>query len=146
MAGVHHPRPRRHERVRELAAAAEHHPEERPTNHPQTQGKVERLQQTLKRWLAAQAPALTVEALQTQLDIFQTYYNEQRPHRSLQRRTPAEAYTARSKAGPAGTVGGHWRIREDRIDDSGVPTTKVRASWMSRDICPLCLKTSRSSG
>ena len=25
-------------------------------NHPQTQGKVERFQQTLKRWLAAQAP------------------------------------------------------------------------------------------
>lgn len=96
-------------------------------NHPQTQGKVERLQQTLKKWLRAQPPADTTATLQAQLDDFQSYYNEQRPHRSLQRRTPAEAYTARAKAGPAGTVGGHWRIREDRIDDSGVVTLRYHS-------------------
>jgi len=37
-------------------------------NHPQTQGKVERFQQTLKKWLAAQPPAATLSGLQAQLD------------------------------------------------------------------------------
>jgi len=96
-------------------------------NHPQTQGKVERFQQTLKRWLAAQAPADTVEELQAQLDRFRDYYNQIRPHRSLSRRTPAQAYTARTKVGPAGTVGGHWRMREDRIDDSGAVTVRYNS-------------------
>ena len=31
--------------------------------HPQTQGKIERFQQTLKRWLAAQPAAATVAEL-----------------------------------------------------------------------------------
>lgn len=93
-------------------------------NHPQTQGKVERFQQTLKKWLRQQSPAATVTDLQAQLDTFLSYYNQQRPHRSLNHSTPAQAYTARSKVGPAGTVGGHWRIREDRIDDSGVVTLR----------------------
>lgn len=96
-------------------------------NHPQTQGKVERFQQTLKKWLAAQPPADTVEDLQAQLDRFRDYYNQIRPHRSLNRRTPAQAYTARTKVGPAGTVGGHWRIREDRIDDSGAVTVRYHS-------------------
>ncbi|HRN28486.1 MAG TPA: IS481 family transposase [Terrimesophilobacter sp.] len=96
-------------------------------NHPQTQGKVERFQQTLKKWLRHQPPAVALADLQTQLDTFQDYYNQQRPHRSLDRRTPAQAYAARSKVGPAGTVGGHWRIREDRIDDSGVVTLRYNS-------------------
>ena len=37
-------------------------------NHPQTQGKVERLNQTLKRWLAARPAAPTLADLQAQLD------------------------------------------------------------------------------
>jgi len=39
-------------------------------NHPQTQGKVERFQQTVNKWLAAQPPAATLAALQAQLDAF----------------------------------------------------------------------------
>ena len=39
-------------------------------NHPQTQGKVERFQQTLQKWLAAQPEAATLPALQAQLDAF----------------------------------------------------------------------------
>lgn len=95
-------------------------------NHPQTQDKVERFQQTMKQWLRAQPPAATIENLQDQLDTFRGYYNTVRPHRSLNRATPAEAYTARSKATPAGTDG-HWRIREDRIDDSGVITLRFNS-------------------
>src|SRR5215467_7791373 len=40
-------------------------------NHPQTQGKVERFQQTLKNWLTAQAPQpATLAELQALLDAF----------------------------------------------------------------------------
>src|SRR5215831_17129235 len=53
-------------------------------NHPQTQGKVERFQQTLKHWLAAQSPQpATLGQLQALLGAFTTIYNHQRPHRSL---------------------------------------------------------------
>ncbi|WP_344685997.1 IS481 family transposase, partial [Actinocorallia glomerata] len=38
--------------------------------HPQTQGKIERFHQTLKRWLAAQQPATSLGQLQDQLDEF----------------------------------------------------------------------------
>ena len=94
--------------------------------HPQTCGKVERFHQTLKKWLNRQPPARTLRQLQTQLDTFRRYYNQQRPHRALGRRTPAHAYTARPKAVPTGTPlhTGHWRIRHDRIDPSGVFTLR----------------------
>jgi transposase InsO family protein len=68
--------------------------------HPQTQGKIERFHQTLKRWLAKQPPAATLHDLQRQLDTFRTIYNQQRPHRELGRRTPAAAYNALPKAAP----------------------------------------------
>jgi transposase InsO family protein len=96
-------------------------------NHPQTQGKVERFQQTLKRWLTRQPAAATLPVLQDQLDQFRSYYNTVRPHRSLNRRTPQQAYDALGKATPAGTTTGHWRIREDRIDDSGVVTLRYHS-------------------
>ena len=53
-------------------------------NHPQTQGKVERFQQTLKKWLRAQPnqPA-TIGDLQILIDAFLGEYNHHRPHRSL---------------------------------------------------------------
>jgi transposase InsO family protein len=62
--------------------------------HPQTCGKVERFHQTLKKWLTHQPPARDIRQLQTQLDTFRAYYNDQRPHRALGRRTPAQAYAA----------------------------------------------------
>ena len=83
-------------------------------NHPQTQGKVERFQQTLKKWLRAQPPAATLRDLQAQLDEFTDTYNHTRPHRSLGKRTPAEVYAARAKATPTGSDG-HWRVRHDKV-------------------------------
>lgn len=89
--------------------------------HPQTQGKIERFHQTLKRWLAARAPAATLAELQGQLEAFTTHYNEHRPHRALGRRTPGQAYRARPKAAPAGggAAATHYRVRYDRIDAKG---------------------------
>jgi transposase InsO family protein len=88
--------------------------------HPQTQGKIERFHQTLKRWLAQQPPARTLPELQTQLDRFRHHYNEHRPHRANNRATPADTYQATPKALPAGPrTPGHYRIRYDKVGDGG---------------------------
>jgi transposase InsO family protein len=93
--------------------------------HPQTCGKVERFHQTLKRWLAKQTRARTVEALQAQLDWFRGYYNTDRPHRGIGRRPPAEAFAARPKAIPRGrSIPPHYRVRRDRIDGAGAVTLR----------------------
>ena len=93
--------------------------------HPQTQGKIERFQQTLKRWLERQPAARTLGELQAQLDAFHLAYNEQRPHRAIGRITPAEAYAARPKAHPAGRgAPGHFRLRYDTTDSKGTITLR----------------------
>lgn len=62
--------------------------------HPQTCGKVERFQQTLKKWLRRQPLANSIDELQAQLDTFSAYYNHERPHRGIGRVTPIERWTA----------------------------------------------------
>jgi transposase InsO family protein len=97
-------------------------------NHPQTQGKVERFQQTEKKWLAAQPPAKTVAGLQRQLTRFRRYYNEDRPHRAVDRKTPWEAYTARPKATATGPyIDPHWRVRHDQVDKAGTVTLRYNS-------------------
>jgi len=88
--------------------------------HPQTQGKIERFHQTLKNYLRKQPPAHTLRELQQQLRTFQTIYNHQRPHRSLGRNTPAQAYATGIKASPnLPPVDNAWRIRHDHVDKDG---------------------------
>jgi transposase InsO family protein len=88
--------------------------------HPQTQGKIERFHQTLQRWLRARPAATGLHELQAQLDQFREHYNEQRPHRALERKTPGHAYRATPKALPAdGRAPGHYRLRYDRVDTDG---------------------------
>jgi transposase InsO family protein len=97
--------------------------------HPQTCGKVERLHQTLKRYLAKQPPAETLAELQSQLDLFAHYYNHIRPHRALGRRTPLQAYSERLKARPTGaSASTYFRVREDKVDATG----KVSLRYGSR--------------
>lgn len=99
-------------------------------SHPQTQGKIERFQQTMKTWLRAQQPQpATVADLQRLLDDFADEYNHRRPHRSLPHHaTPAARYHALPKTGP--TPGrrdhdNHTRLRHDRIDKTGTVTLRV---------------------
>ncbi len=99
-------------------------------NHPQTCGKVERLHQTEKKWLRSQESATTLEELQGQLDRFRGYYNAERPHRALGRRTPQEAFEARPRAGPSSagfTVPSHFRVRRDRVDKIGRVTLRYES-------------------
>jgi len=93
--------------------------------HPQTCGKVERLHQTLKRWLAKQPPAATLEELSAQLDRFRLHYNQHRPHRALGRRTPQEVFDAKVKAGPGSALPPvHYRVRYDTVDRNGKVTLR----------------------
>jgi hypothetical protein len=68
--------------------------------HPQTQGKIERFHQTLKKWLTARPDARNLKDLQVLLEAFQQVYNHERPHRAVGRRTPAGACEAPPKAHP----------------------------------------------
>jgi transposase InsO family protein len=96
-------------------------------NHPTTQGKVERFQQTMKKWLRAQPDQPTsIDALQALLDAFVAEYNDHRPHRSLPHRaTPSTVYTSRPKATPGHRAGDtHDRVRHDRVDKTGKITLR----------------------
>jgi hypothetical protein len=97
-------------------------------NHPQTQGKVERFQQTLKKWLAACSPQpATINQLQTLIDAFVDEYNNHRPHRSLpNRQTPAARYESVPRAFPPGQAPTkpHNRVRHDKIDKTGRVTLR----------------------
>jgi transposase InsO family protein len=95
--------------------------------HPTTCGKVERIHQTLKKWLTRQQAASSLAELQTQLDQFAAYYNQHRPHRGIDRQTPAAAWAARPRAIPARQgihISNHFRVRKDRIDRDGKLTLR----------------------
>jgi transposase InsO family protein len=93
--------------------------------HPQTQGKIERYHQTLKRWLRAQQPSDTLVELQEQLDRFRHLYNEVRRHRSLNRQTPGSVYRATPKASPGDTsLSAHYRVRLDVVTKDGKLTLR----------------------
>lgn len=108
--------------------------------HPQTCGKVERFHQTLKRYLAAQDPAGSLEELQAQLDWFRQHYNHHRPHRSLNRQTPARTWHDSPKSGPANQpLGAPTTIHHTRVGaNGGLPvgpySISVGAAYTSRTL------------
>ncbi|MGH2456119.1 MAG: IS481 family transposase [Candidatus Limnocylindria bacterium] len=94
-------------------------------NHPQTCGKVERLHQTLKRYLACQPAADSLAMLQLQLDAYRAYYNAERPHRALRGATPQVAFERRLKARPTDmSAVTHFRVRADRVSKAGNVTVR----------------------
>jgi transposase InsO family protein len=96
--------------------------------HPQTCGKVERLHQTEKKWLARQPAAATLAELGAQLDRFRLHYNAHRPHRAIGRRTPQEIFEAKVRAAPGSVAPVHYRVRYDTVDVQG----KVSLRYDSR--------------
>lgn len=104
--------------------------------HPTTCGKVERFQQTMKKWLRGQPEQpTTTDDLQTLLDAFAEEYNNHRPHRSLPHRaTPSTVYTTRPKATPS--TGDrdddtHDRVRYDKVDKAGKITWRYQGQMYS---------------
>ena len=96
--------------------------------HPQTCGKVERFHQTEKKYLAKQPAASTLDELQTQLDRFVEHYNHHRPHRALDRHTPAEIYTTKCKAHPpTDATRTHYRVRKDKVGRAGKITLRYQS-------------------
>jgi transposase InsO family protein len=98
--------------------------------HPQTCGKVERFHQTLKRFLRKQPRARTIAELQAQVDRFVTYYNEVRPHRAKDRKTPLSAFRSRDRARPVtrdGAFTRELRVRHDKVDAHGVVTIRYKS-------------------
>jgi hypothetical protein len=98
-------------------------------SHPTTCGKVERFQQTLKKWLRAQPVQPTsIAELQTLIDAFVEAYNRRRPHRSLPHRaTPAALYESLPKALPTESrdADTHDRVRVDKVSKTGNVTLRV---------------------
>lgn len=90
--------------------------------HPQTCGKVERFQQTLKKWLRRQPLAANLDELQAQLDAFVAYYNHQRPHRGI----------GRVGHLPVGRTG-IMRLRRPGWSSTWVDCSVVPTRWVGRD-------------
>ena len=62
--------------------------------HPQTQGKVERFHQTLKRRTRHRGEPATMSEWERWAVEFRHEYNDERPHESLGNKTPSEVYQA----------------------------------------------------
>jgi hypothetical protein len=98
--------------------------------HPQTQGKIERYHQTLKKWLCAQDEFDSIETLQRGVDFFANYYNEIRPHQA-HGRPPLAIYHERDKASPSidgQRVSSTTKVRRDRVDTNGTVTLRHRSN------------------
>jgi transposase InsO family protein len=117
--------------------------------HPQTTGKVERFQQTLKRWLRRHdhrhGLARDLTELQARLDTFRRYYNEQRPHQGIGRVTPLSRWQATAPAIPADTPLAHPESasrpapRQMTVNNVGVALVDglrigVGSEWAGREV------------
>jgi transposase InsO family protein len=97
--------------------------------HPQTQGKVERYHQTLKKWLRNKPLCADLAELQAQIDRFVLYYNETRPH-TARGCPPMRAWRAMDKATieiDGQKLLAHTKVRRDRVDKTGAFTLRYRS-------------------
>ena len=97
--------------------------------HPQTQGKIERYHQTLKKWLLAHDDFASIDALDKGVEFFANYYNEIRPHQA-HGRPPMAVYKERDKATPSidgQRISPTTKVRRDRVDTNGTVTLRHRS-------------------
>ncbi|MGH3650241.1 MAG: IS481 family transposase [Acidimicrobiia bacterium] len=105
--------------------------------HPQTCGKNERSHRTVRRWLAARAPAKDLAEIQSHLDAFNDLYNEHRPHQALDGQTPNQRWETaelQPEPNPGDTPGQTMRITTGRVDRCGIIgvdgcTVQVGRQW-----------------
>jgi len=95
--------------------------------HPQTTGKVERFQQTLKKWLRRQVLAADLVELQAQLDQFCFVYNHERPHQGIGRMVPIDRWNAGLAARPASEPLAHPDLSTHRFEGCVAADGRVRA-------------------
>ncbi|MDN6871501.1 IS481 family transposase [Pseudomonas citronellolis] len=69
-------------------------------HHPQTQGKLERFHQTLKRELLHDAHFRTLAQCQAGMDRWLEQYNQQRPHQALGQKPPLTRYRSSPRPYP----------------------------------------------
>lgn len=101
--------------------------------HPQTCGKIERLWQTLDRWLNARPKPRNLQRANQLLEEFRQYYNHERPHRGINRRTPAEAFAATEKARPPEhALQPQTRLRHLTVTPAGLVVTGGTAIGIGR--------------
>jgi transposase InsO family protein len=99
--------------------------------HPQTTGKVERFQQTLKKRLRRQRLAADRHELQAQLDEFCHIYNHHRPHQGIGRAVPIDRWTASLAARPAGGPIEHPDFTTHRYDTTVLEDGIVNADGIT---------------
>ena len=105
--------------------------------HPQTQGKIERFHQTLKRWLRKQDRATSIGELQGQVDFFVRYYNETRPHSARAMIPPKQAFDPWQRQRPIPTstpwppTPGSATTRSIRAGSSPCATGQSSTTWAS---------------
>jgi len=96
---------------------------------PQTQGKIERYHQTLKKWLRRRDEFDSIDSLQRGVDFFANYYNEIRPHQA-HGRPPLALYRERDKASPildGQPISPTTKVRRDVVDKTGTVTLRHRS-------------------
>lgn len=98
--------------------------------HPQTTGKVERFQQTLKKRLRSQDLAANIDELQAQLDEFVAIYNHQRPHQGISRDVPIHRWNASLAASPAAAPLPHPDFKTHRIEATVTRSGLVHADGL----------------
>lgn len=69
-------------------------------HHPQTQGKLERFHQTLKRELLARTGYASLAQCQQEMDIWRQRYNQLRPHQALDQAVPLSRYRPSARVYP----------------------------------------------
>lgn len=114
--------------------------------HPTTQGKIERLWQTLKQWVYARGIPSSIDQLNTWLDEFTHVYNRERSHRALHGMTPWSVYTNTHKASARIDIDHvSYRVRYDRVDAYGRVTLRYKGRILhlglskKRKNCPVIL-------
>ncbi len=96
--------------------------------HPQTQGKIERWQQTLKNRILLENYFLPGD-LEAQIEAFVEHYNHRRYHESLNNVTPADAYFGRAND----IIRQRERIKRQTIEHRRLQHRKFAASHQPPD-------------